>query len=225
MDAFTEYVESWAEAAEAGETFAWEAEVDPEVVRRLAAHWARLVTLARSEPERWGIRPAPEEGEDFYNALTMAMLAATSVDDAEHFATRLEEVVPAFTESVPITDEAAAKTVLLVDDNEDIRLLMRLAIQRDGRFVVCGEAADGAAALEQCEARCPDAILLDLLMPVMDGFTALPLLKQKCPNTNVVVFSAVPSPETRSRVMALGATAFLQKTVDAEAVLSALGGG
>lgn len=117
---------------------------------------------------------------------------------------------------------APSRRVLLVDDNEDIRVLMRLAIERDGRFEVCGEARDGAEAVECSEALRPDAVLLDLLMPVMDGFTALPLILERSPGTDVVVFSAVGSSETRSRVADLGAASFVEKSADAIAVLDAL---
>lgn len=116
----------------------------------------------------------------------------------------------------------SSRRVLLVDDNEDIRVLMRLAIQRDGRFEVCGEATNGEEAIARCGELHPDAVLLDLLMPVMDGYTALPQIRSRCPETDVIVFSAVPSLDARQRAAALGARSFIEKTADATKVLDAL---
>lgn len=222
--AFAGYIDDWAALADGGETFLWTGSLDPGMVRHLAAHWARLVTLARADPEGSGLRRAAPESEEFYNALATALLEAVAVDDAEGFTDRFEEVVPAFDADVPSAQTPAARRVLLVDDNEDIRLLMRLTLERDPRFDVAAEAQNGEEAVAYCRTHCPDAVLLDLLMPVMDGYAALPQIKQLCPQATVVVFSAIESPDTVERVIRAGASAFLQKTADTTVVLDALAG-
>ena len=224
LTAFEDYVAQWAEIAATIDPFVWAGDIDAQLLRVLGAHWARLVTLARTDSSV-GLRPAPPEGEEFYNALAIAILEGASVDDTEGFSERFEEVVPAFDSSdEPFAGEpdGPRQRVLLVEDTEDIRLIMRLAIERDGRFEVAGEAANGAEAVAHCNERCPDAVLLDLLMPEMDGYTALPLIKQHCPDANVVVFTAVASPEISARVRGLGASACLSKATPTDAVLSAL---
>jgi len=230
LAAFESYVEQWAEMSETADPFLWAADIDSHVLRVLGAHWARLVTIARTDPSS-GLRPAPPEGEEFYNALAIAILEGAAVDDEENFSAKFEEVVPAFdpTEHEPVLASARAdgqaarrRRVLLVEDTEDLRLIMRLAIEQDGRFEVAGEAANGMEAVEHCKHDCPDAVLLDLLMPEMDGYAALPLIKQHCPAANVVVFTAVASPDVSARVRALGASACLSKATPTEAVLSAL---
>src|SRR5205814_8582181 len=76
--------------------------------------------------------------------------------------------------------------VLLVDDLPDIRLVMRLLLEADGRAEVVGEAADGAEAIRLAAELHPDAIVLDLRMPGMDGVSALPLIRDAAPGTVVV---------------------------------------
>lgn len=225
IDEFDSYVEQWAAIAGTLDPFVWAGDIDTQLLRVLGAHWARLVTLARTD-HTTGLRPAPPEGEEFYNALAIAILEGASVDDLEGFSERFEEVVPAFDSSddrpSPEPPTEPRQRVLLVEDTEDIRLIMRLAIERDGRFEVAGEAANGAEAVAHCQDRCPDAVLLDLLMPEMDGYTALPLIKQQCPQANVVVFTAIASPDISAKVRGLGASACLSKATPTDAVLSAL---
>ena len=225
VDAFDLYVDLWGVVADTTDPFVWASEVDPDLLTHLASHWARLINLARADPEGTGIRPAPPEGEAFYNALATALIEATAaVETPENIADRLEDVIPSFHESLLDLTAPDARRVLIVDDNEDIRLLMRIAIERDERLAVCGEAENGSVALGCLQTSCPDAILLDLSMPVMDGLTALPLIKQHCPDVDVIVFSAAGDTDTLARVMSLGAATFLNKTADAATVMDALAG-
>ena len=80
--------------------------------------------------------------------------------------------------------------VVIADDETDIRLLLRLQLRQFGILVV-GEAADGVEALEVCESTQPDVIILDLLMPTMSGFEAIPLLQERCPDVAIIAYSAV----------------------------------
>ena len=96
--------------------------------------------------------------------------------------------------------------VLLVDDLSDIRLVMRLLLEADGRAEVVGEAADGAEGVRLAGELHPDAIVLDLRMPGMDGVTALPLIRDASPGTVVVALSALPIGPTTDSAIDLGAT-------------------
>ena len=102
---------------------------------------------------------------------------------------------------------ASAKVrVLLVDDLPDIRLVMRLLLEADGRAEVVGEAADGAEAVRLTGELRPDAVVLDLRMPGMDGVAALPLIRDAAPGTVVVALSALPVGPATDRAVDLGAT-------------------
>jgi CheY-like chemotaxis protein len=96
--------------------------------------------------------------------------------------------------------------VLLVDDLADIRLVMRLLLEADGRAEVVGEAADGTEAVRLAGELHPDAVVLDLRMPGMDGVSALPLIRAASPGTVVVALSALPVGPMTDRAVDLGAT-------------------
>ena len=81
--------------------------------------------------------------------------------------------------------------VLVADDVEDSRFLVRRFLERTGQFTVVAEASNGAQAVELTGRHQPDLALLDLAMPVMDGLEALPLVRQVSPRTTVVVLSNV----------------------------------
>ena len=84
----------------------------------------------------------------------------------------------------------ATGDILLIDDDRDFLRLMRKALEGDGWSVL--EAVDGKQALAQVESDVPRLILLDLIMPVMDGFAFLQALRGKpgCADVPVVVLTA-----------------------------------
>jgi CheY-like chemotaxis protein len=96
--------------------------------------------------------------------------------------------------------------VLLADDLPDIRLVMRLLLEADGRVEVVGEATDGAEAVAMTKELHPDAVVLDLRMPGMDGVEALPLIRDAEPGVVVVALSALPIGPMTDRAVDLGAT-------------------
>ena len=217
IEAFENYLDLW-ESAMSDDIFLWTGEVDPGRLRHLAAHWARLVNLARDDSET-DLVPADPEGQEFYDALAAGFVEALATADAlttEEFAPKFEEVVPEFVADRTIGAPSSRVRVLLVDDHPDIRLLVRIGLEADGRFEIVGEATDGQEAVDVvCQGEggdgCPDAVLLDLAMPVMDGMEALPLILERCPETRVVVFSANDEPANRREAERLGAAGFLPK--------------
>lgn len=101
--------------------------------------------------------------------------------------------------------------VLLVDDEDDIRYLTRVHLERAGRFRVVGEAADGVHAIEQAERLAPEVILLDVVMPRKDGATALPELRRVVPGAMVVVLSSLERQDHEQPLLDAGAFAYLDK--------------
>lgn len=100
--------------------------------------------------------------------------------------------------------------VLIVDDNEDVRHILRIRLQSAGFDV--GGAADGAEGLEQLRQAKWDLVVLDLLMPRMDGFEFLSHLKEM-PSSKppVLVITQRDDAETRQRALALGAAHYVPK--------------
>jgi DNA-binding NarL/FixJ family response regulator len=92
--------------------------------------------------------------------------------------------------AVTVDETPALVRVLLVDDEPDIRFMLRLHLDKDVRFEVAGEASDGQEALDCCAALAPDLIVLDVRMPRLDGMAALPRLRSACPRARIAMFTA-----------------------------------
>jgi PAS domain S-box-containing protein len=102
-------------------------------------------------------------------------------------------------------------SVVIADDSDDIRLLLRTQLEADGRFAVVGEAADGAAAVEVARSLQPDLIVLDLAMPNVDGLQALPMIREVAPSARVVVLSGFDPRTVGPKVLAAGAARCIEK--------------
>ena len=99
--------------------------------------------------------------------------------------------------------------VLLVDDNPDVRVLMRRVLESNKSFTIVGEASDGLIALEQMEIHQPQLVIMDVRMPRMDGVEATKQIKERWPDTAVVGFSAFD--DGSAEMLAAGATAYVLK--------------
>jgi DNA-binding NarL/FixJ family response regulator len=80
--------------------------------------------------------------------------------------------------------------VVIADDEPDIRMLLRIQLEHEG-FQIVGEAHDGEAVIECCRETQPDAVILDLLMPGVNGFEAIGPLRRRHPEVAVVAYTAV----------------------------------
>jgi CheY-like chemotaxis protein len=101
--------------------------------------------------------------------------------------------------------------LFLCDDNPDYRRLVQLVLERAGHEIV-GEAGDGLEAIERAPAAAPDVVLLDLNMPRMNGFEALPPLRERLAgDTRIVVLTTGQAPHERQRALDAGADAFIVK--------------
>lgn len=98
---------------------------------------------------------------------------------------------------------------LIVDDDEDIRLLLSLNFL-GGPIEVVGEASDGERGVELALELQPDIIVMDLMMPVMDGAEATTLIKRQMPEVAVFGFTAAEA-ETSDRLLRAGATGVFSK--------------
>jgi len=110
--------------------------------------------------------------------------------------------------------------VLLVDDSGLARRSMRAILEGAGFQVI--EAADGMAALEQYFVEKPDVVMLDLVMKGMYGLEVLAKLRQLDPEARVIVVSADVQDSSQQIALERGASAFLNKPIDRERMLSAV---
>ncbi|MGH8000612.1 MAG: response regulator [Brasilonema sp.] len=87
--------------------------------------------------------------------------------------------------------EPSTLRVLVVDDHELTRLTLKLAFSRQENIQVVGLASNGQEAVEMVKRYNPDVIVLDLHMPVMDGWHASGHIKAIAPNTQIIAYSSV----------------------------------
>ncbi|MFA9428806.1 response regulator transcription factor [Egicoccus sp. AB-alg2] len=100
--------------------------------------------------------------------------------------------------------------ILIVDDDPQFREIVRLVLRRAPDFEFVGEAGDGQAGVEAVERLRPDVVLLDLMMPVVDGFAALPMIRAAHPDAAVIILTALDAEEA-AEGMLLGAAGFVEK--------------
>ena len=113
--------------------------------------------------------------------------------------------------------------LLLVEDEEEFASMVKARLEGNGYEVLT--AGDGARGLELAKQKKPDLILLDQLMPVMDGYTTLSKLKE-FPGTRaipVIIFSAKAQPEDLRRARELGACDYIVKPFEPNALFERIG--
>lgn len=102
--------------------------------------------------------------------------------------------------------------VLIVDDHPDIITLLRTSLELAGFETL--DALDGRAALQRIDREAPDLVLLDLMMPVLDGWGVLEALKDREDRPPVIVLSAIESADSMERAERLGVAGYVTKPFD-----------
>ena len=110
-----------------------------------------------------------------------------------------------------LLQRAETSSVVIVDDTEDIRMLVRLTLEARGGFEIVGEAANGRDGVEVVRRTQPDLVLLDLRMPVMSGLDALPRILRACPTARVIVLSGFEADVMAQHALDGGAHGYAQK--------------
>jgi len=103
-------------------------------------------------------------------------------------------------------------TVLIADDNLFVRQGLSELFGREADFLVCGEAINGKEAVEKAKQLHPDLILLDLLMPVMNGLDAARVLKRVTPEVPIIMYSACTDSFIENEALSAGVSACVSKS-------------
>jgi len=111
---------------------------------------------------------------------------------------------------------------LIADDHQVVRQGLRSFLEPDVELEVVGEAADGAEAVRMARRLRPDVVLMDLLMPGMDGVTATQLIRQEFPDTEVVAPTSVLEDASVVGAVRAGAIGYLLKDTRVEELLRAI---
>lgn len=109
--------------------------------------------------------------------------------------------------------------ILLVDDHEPMRRRIRALLESEGLHV-CGEAANGWEAIEKTKEDMPDLVVLNLSMPVMSGWQAIPEMLKCAPQLKIVIFTLDDADELRQHAFRLGVRGYVAKSEPSEVLLA-----
>jgi DNA-binding NarL/FixJ family response regulator len=116
----------------------------------------------------------------------------------------------------------SGRRVLIVDDSPQVRQELRTLLPLAGDIEIVGEAADGWEAIRLARMLQPEVVLMDLEMPLLDGYEATPQIKAVCPACRVVALTVYGDPASQSRAAQAGVDLFLIKGVSVESLVQAI---
>lgn len=112
--------------------------------------------------------------------------------------------------------------IVIADDHAVVRQGLKMFLLDDPDFDVIGEAQNGAEALKLAHDLGPDVILMDLLMPVMDGITATGHVRRECPGTEVIALTSVLEDASVVGAVRAGAIGYLLKDTQADELIRSI---
>ena len=112
--------------------------------------------------------------------------------------------------------------ILIVDDHSVVRQGLRMFLSLDPELEVIDEAVDGAEAVKKAKELKPDVVLMDLLMPVMDGITAIGIIRRELPDTEVIALTSVLEDSSVIGAVRAGAIGYLLKDTESDELCRAI---
>jgi DNA-binding NarL/FixJ family response regulator len=114
--------------------------------------------------------------------------------------------------------------ILIADDHPIIRRVVRSTLQQHPHFEICGEAVNGAEAIEEAKKLKPDVVVLNVSMPVMNGFEAAREIKMILPESAIVILSQNADQHFIAEAKKVGVQAYVSKTKAGESLVKAVEG-
>jgi DNA-binding NarL/FixJ family response regulator len=124
--------------------------------------------------------------------------------------------------SVRVKQLSRKVRVLIADDHAVIRRLVRSKLQSHPHFEVCGEATDGRQAVEEAKKLKPDVVVLNVTMPVLNGFQAARQIRSSLPESAIVILSSNADKRFVEEAKKIGVRAYVAKTKAGEALVKAV---
>ncbi|KNY28700.1 response regulator [Pseudobacteroides cellulosolvens] len=112
--------------------------------------------------------------------------------------------------------------VIIADDQEIIREGIKYLVEQDPEIKVIGLAGDGRVALNLCDNEAPDVVLMDIVMPKLDGVESTQLIKQKYPNIKVIILTTFNLDENISKALENGADGYILKDIKPSELILAI---
>lgn len=113
-------------------------------------------------------------------------------------------------------------SILIADDHKIVRMGLKSLFAAEKGLTVVGEADDGDVTIRQALKLKPDIIIMDLMMPKMDGVAATAEIHTKLPNTKIVVLTSYSTSDTIAAALAAGASGAIMKSADDSTLLTAV---
>jgi CheY-like chemotaxis protein len=160
-----------------------------------------------------------------------AVLDGHEILEAEHIIARRAEylIVQKFGDAGKVAKDGDPRhhlklcRVVVIDDIPEIRYLLKMLLAVEPTCTVVGEAGNGAEGIEVVDRTKPELVVLDLEMPTMDGWHALPHLRRVSPSTHVIVFSSTETDaRMEKRLTNLGADRMVRKGGDPSVIIEAI---
>lgn len=105
-----------------------------------------------------------------------------------------------------------SRAILLADDNQSVRKVLRSVLEKQGDCTVCGEAENGYIAVQKVKELHPDLVVVDFSMPVLNGLEVIRALKQTRPAMPVILFTMFKDRYLEAEAFAAGASVVISKT-------------
>jgi len=112
--------------------------------------------------------------------------------------------------------------ILIADDHPIVRRMVRSTLEQHPLFEVCGEAFDGARAIEAAQRLKPDVVVLNITMPVLNGLETAREIAAKVPESAIVILSTHADERLIDEAKKIGARAYVAKTKAGEALVKAI---
>ena len=112
--------------------------------------------------------------------------------------------------------------ILVADDHEAVRIAMRALLGSQIGWDICGEAETGRAAIEKAKELKPDLVILDIALPVVNGFDVAKVIKQFYPDTAILAYSILQSEGFLHEAQRIGLDGYVSKSDGAQALLKAV---
>ncbi|MDL1900972.1 response regulator transcription factor [Anaerolineae bacterium CFX9] len=112
--------------------------------------------------------------------------------------------------------------VLIVDDHDMVRKGLRVLLEDFDDLEVVGDVGDGQLAVDLCRQNCVDVVLMDMVMPRMDGIEATNRIRTACPETQIIVLTSFTNDDNVEKAFKAGAIGYLIKNISGNELASAI---
>jgi PAS domain S-box-containing protein len=198
--------------------------IDKEQLMRLEGHGAPLGVGIQGMKERMrqlggelAISSEANKGTIVNATLTLSNFLAAEASRSTPSVTQKSSLERS--EASAPERNTSRKTILIVDDHEMLRRGIRMMLQQEVDFEVCGEAADGEEAVQKATALHPDLVIIDINLPILNGLAAIRQISRRLPQTKILVFTVHDPDPTAKESYAAGAHAYVSKSKGGEDLL------